>query len=435
MTTERHDESSCQGDVSVPDGDGDRCVGRRSYLKLAGATAGSASLLGRAAGARAARAGDAFLRRVNAAEAGCDPTGRTPSDEAFRQAIAEDTLLTFPAGTYRFTEPQVVLGLDRVGLLGEGEVSFVVPPGFDGNLLTIAGGSELLVRGIDVDMTAAGAVPGLRLRARDRLLVEDVEFRGRGVYSPGDGPVANALSPVVRSPDGVGIVRNVRAHNDGPIGPAYRREDGRAGIRIGGATRGTVRIADCHFQGFQNGGAYVSETAAAVRIVGGVYRDNDVAGIRIGGTGPPSTIENARVEAGFGNSATPGTTDPSAMNASAIRFEGGGSGSEVRECELAVGPDVVGEGVVVAGHDYGGFTLRDTQIRAPSDRPAIRGLAPHGGLYSPPRGSFETRLERCSIVGPDRDEAVRLTERPTPRVEAPSLDGTSFLEDARSTDR
>ena len=40
MTTERHDESSCQGDVSVPDGDGDRCVGRRSYLKLAGATAG-----------------------------------------------------------------------------------------------------------------------------------------------------------------------------------------------------------------------------------------------------------------------------------------------------------------------------------------------------------------------------------------------------------
>ncbi|PSP72370.1 hypothetical protein BRC86_12585 [Halobacteriales archaeon QS_3_64_16] len=428
MTTKRHDESGCQDDASVPPGDGDRCVGRRSYLKLAGATAGSASLLGRAAGARAARTGDAFSQRVNAVKAGCDPTGRTPSDRAFQQAVAEDTLLTFPAGTYRFTEPQVVLGFNSVGLLGEGEVSFAVPPGFDGNLLTIAGGSELLLRGIDIDMTAASAVPGLRLGARDRLLVEDVEFRGRGVYSPGDGPVANALSPVVRSPDGVGIIRNVRARNDGPTGPEYRTDTGRAGIRIGGATRGTVTIADCHLQGFQNGGAYVSETAAEVRVVGGVYRDNDLAGIRIGGTGSRSTVENARVEAGLENATASDSTNFDTMNTCAIRFEGGGSGTEVRGCELALGAGVEGEGAVVAAHDYGGFTLRDTRIQAAGGRPAIRGLAPHGGPYSPPRGSLETRFERCSILGPDREKAVRLTERPAPRTEGISLDGTTFLD-------
>jgi hypothetical protein len=435
MITDRHDESSCRDDAFVPPGDGDRRVDRRSYLKLAGATVGSASLLGRAADARKARVGDAFSRQVNAVDAGCDPTGRTSSDGAFQRALAEDTLLTFPAGTYRFTEPQVVLGLDSVGLLGEGEVSFAVPPGFDGNLLRIVGGSELLLRGIDIDMTATGAVPGLRLGARDRLFVEDVEFRGRGTYAPTDEPVADALSPVVRSPDGVGIIRNVRARNDGPMGPEYRTNTGRAGIRIGGATRGTVTIEDCHFQGFQNGGAYVSETAAEVRIVGGVYRDNDVAGVRIGGTDPGSTVENARVEAGLGDTMAPGPTGSGTMNTCAIRFEGGGSGSEVRECDLALGSGVESEGTVVAAHDYGGFVLRDTRIRTGGGRPAIRGLAPHGGPYSPPRGSLETRFERCSIVGPDRDEAVRMTDRPTPRVEALSIDSTALAGDARPTSR
>jgi hypothetical protein len=434
MMTGRHDGSGRRDGASVPPGDGDRRVGRRSYLKLAGVTAGSISLLGRAAGAPT-HGEEAFPRRVDAADAGCDPTGRTPSDRAFQRAIAQDTLLTFPPGTYRFTEPQVVLGLDRVGLLGEGDVSFVVPPGFDGNLLTIAGGSELLLRGIDVDMTAAGAVPGLRLRARDRLLVEDVTFRGRGAYTPTDEPVANALSPVVGSPDGVGIVRNVRAHNDGPMGPEHRSDTGRAGIRIGGATRGTVRIENCHLRGFPSGGAYVSETAAPIRIVGGVYRDNDVAGIRIGGTGPKSTVEDARVEAGLGNSGT-SSTDPGPTSACAIRFEGGGSGSEVRECELAIGSGTEGGGAIVAAHDYGGFVLRDTRIRAGDGTfPAVRGLAPHGGPYSSPRGSLETRLERCSIVGPDRENAVRLTGRPAPHVEDTSLDGTAFLQDAGSTDR
>jgi hypothetical protein len=44
-------------------------------------------------------------------------------------------------------------------------------------------------------------------------------------------------------------------------------------------------------------------------------------------------------------------------------------------------------------------------------------------------------LERCSIVGPDRENTVRLTERPAPRVEAVSIDGAIFADDIPSTDR
>lgn len=420
-------ERSDRHGPSLSSGDETPRVGRRSYLKLAGAAAGSVPWLVGTTAAGATTRVDSISNTVDAAAAGCDPTGRTPCDRAFRRAIGEDTLLSFPPGTYRFTEPHVVLGVERLGLVGEGDVSFVVPPGFDANLLTIAGGSELSVRGIDVDMTAPGAAPGLRLCARDRLAVEGVEFVGRGDYSPTTGPVANALSPVVHSPDGVGIVRNVVARNDGPMGPTYRRDDGRTGIRIGSATRGTVRIENCSFQGFQNGGAYVSETSGTIRIDGGVYRDNDVAGIRVGGTGE-GTVRNARVEAGFGPSSETGP-----MNTCGIRFEGGGSGAEIEGCTVAVGPDVESEGAVVAAHDYGGFSLRESRIRVDGvDVPAVRGLAPHGGRYSPPRGSLDARIECCTIDGVGGDGAVRLTDRPV-RIEDSVLDGPSLVgDDARN---
>jgi hypothetical protein len=449
----RHHERSGRHGGATPSGDGgDRRVGRRSYLRLAGTTAGVASLLAGTAGAGATTQGtNTFSRTVDAVEAGCDPTGRTPCDRAFRRAVDEDTLLSFPAGTYRFTEPQAVLGVERLGIVGEGAVSFSVPPEFNANLLTIAGGSELLFRGITVDTTASGATPGLRLCARDRLTVEDVAFVGRSASSSAAGPAVSALSPVVRSPDGVGIVRDVRASNGGPTGASYRTDDGRAGIRIGGATRGTMRIENCRLEGFPNGGAYVSETPGEIRIDGGVYRNNAVAGIRLGGTDPESSVRNARVEVGLGDSTAfdgrtkgtnrangaNGTSGADGTDACAIRFEGGGSGANVRECAVTVGSDVSPEGAIVAGHGYGGFSLRDTRIRiANAAFPAVRGLAPHGGRYSPPQGSLETRVERCSIVGPRRDAAIRMTGRPRPRVEDTLLDGAVLTdEDVLPVDR
>lgn len=422
--TGRHTRSNHQGRSSgKSSGDGPR-VGRRSYLKLAGAAVGSvpgvagateATSGAETTGTDPATPGPAeFSRTVNAAAVGCDPTGERPCDRAFRRAIGRDTLLRFPAGTYRFARPQVVLGVEKLGIVGGGDVSFLVPPEFNADLLTIAGGSRLVFAGIDVDMTASGATPGLRLCARDRLTVADVTFQGRGTPASTAEPVANALSPVVRSPDGTGVVRNVRADNAGPIGPAHRRPDGRAGIRIGSATRGTIRIENCRLDGFGTGGIYASETNGQVLIDGGVYRDNDVAGIRLG---PAGTVRNARVEAGVGDdAATYGRPTLAERRACAIRLEGGGSGAAIRGCDLTIGPESGGEGAVVAARDYGGFTVRDTRIRVyDTDRSAIRGLDPDGGRYSPPTGSLIARFEQCSFTTPEGTPRVRLTGRPTPR--------------------
>jgi hypothetical protein len=391
---------------------GDRRVGRRSYLKLAGVTIGSVPLLANAAGAMSTEH-DSFARSVDAVEAGCDPSGEQPSDRAFERAIGEDTLLLFPSGTYRFERPHAVLGIDRLGFVGQ-EASFVVPAGFNANLLTVAGGTTASFRGIDIDMQAPDATPGLRLCARERLLVEDVTFRGRG-HPGADGPVANALSPVVRSPEGIGRIRNVVARNDGPIGPSYRREQGRAGVRIGGATRGTIAIEDCRFEGFQNGGAYVSETSGTITVRGGVYRDNDIAGIRIGGSNAESSVRNARVEVGTGTEA--------AMDACGIRLTGGGSGAAISGCTVTLGRNAGGDGGVVAEHDYGGFEISDTPIRAANAGvPAVMGLTPYGGRYSPPQGSLGSRIERCTLSG-SGSPPIRLTDRPAPEVVDSVVDG------------
>ena len=443
--TERHAESNCHEHGQSPV-DGEPRVGRRSYLKLAGAAVGSPPSLTSVAGARTAADGvgatrtprpnattadaldhSVFSRTVDAVAAGCDPTGETPCDDAFRRMVGDDTFLSFPSGTYRFTRPQVVLGVENLGLVGRGDVTFLAPPNFNGNLLTIAGGARLAFAGIDVDVTAPGSTPGLRLCAHDSLTVEDVTFRGRGTHPPTDRPVANALSPVVRSPNGRGTVRNVVARNGGSMGAAYRRPAGRAGIWVGSATRGTVTIEDCHLDGFPGGGVYASETSGRVRVKGGSFRDNDIAGIRLGGAG---RIENARVEAGVERrrSARGGT------DACAIRLEGGGSGAEIANCDVAIGPDTGGAGAIVAAHDYGGFTLRDTRVRA-IDRPAVRGLDPEDGYYSPPQGSLGTRFERCAIVG--SRPRIRLTGRPVPRFVECSFDDSdpTRASDARATDR
>lgn len=439
--TERHTRSDrpCSGWSRT---DGGPRVGRRSYLKLASAAVGSAACLTGAASASAtvdtadamranatARDSASFSRTVDAAAAGCDPTGERSCDAAFRRTVDDDTLLRFPAGTYRFTRPQVVLGVDSLGVVGEGDVTFQVPSNFNANLLTIAGGSRLVFAGIDVDTTASGATAGLRLCARDRLVVENVTFRGRGTHLPTNHPVANALSPVVRSPEGVGLVRNVVARNDGSMGPAYRHPNGRTGIRVGSATQGTVVIVDCHFRGFPVGGIYASETSGTISVAGGSFRDNDVAGIRLGGAG---RIENARIEAGLDD----GVSTTGSMDACAIRLEGGGSGAAIESCDLAIGPDAGGDGAIVADHDYGGFTLRDARIRVRGvDSPAVRGFDPRGGRYSPPRGSLGAGFERCSMAVTDGISPVQLTGRPAPRFERCSFDGLARTPDDHATDR
>ncbi|UOO95000.1 hypothetical protein MUK72_13655 [Halococcus dombrowskii] len=396
-------------------------VDRRSYLKLAGVAAGSASMLSGAASAAFTRRGIKFKRTVDmVADAGCDPTGNEPCDSKIRNAADDHTLLKFPPGEYKITEKNVILNTTNLGFLGEGDVRFTVPERYNEKMFVVEDGTGLLFENIDVDLRAAGATPGLHFGVDDDLEVHDVEYLGQGIHpnsdprggGNGNPAVTYALYPIIRSPDGTGTVSNVVAKNDGLMG-AYNHGNGRVGVWIGISHKGTVTLKNCQFEGFPNNGLYCSRTGGAVQVEGGVFRNNDITQVRLSSS--DSYVKNAVITADFDNSNSPNPGDT--LNSRGVRFEAGKfgyRGASVENCDITIASTPHSSGGVVVGSDGADHAIRNTRIKVDVD--SIRGVyakAPVGfGNRGPPPKPHSTTLENVSVTGSASGaDAVRIDQR------------------------
>ncbi len=388
----------------------------------AGAIVGSFGLFSERASAATERHGIRFLETVDMVrDAGCDPTGNEPCDAKIREAAADYTLLKFPAGTYKITEKNVIFDKTNLGFLGEGNVQFKVPEWFNEKMFVVERGTGLLFENIDIDLTAYGATPGLHLAADDDLQIHDVEFIGQGVNPNNEPqecgneqiagcatnePVMDALYPIVRSPDGMGVVKNVIARNAGFMG-AYTR----IGVWIGASTEGTIQLENCRFEEFSGNGLYGSRTYGVVQVKGGLYKNNDVSQVRIGNDG--SYIENAVVDVDANDTRSPNPWD--ALNQRGVWFESrkiGGNGPEVRDCEIAIAATPNSSGGVVTASTVDDFSVLDTRIGIGVD--GVRGI--YG--YSSPEDDHRAVLDSVSITGDAaNNEAVRLINHPNSVIE------------------
>ncbi|WP_435078889.1 hypothetical protein [Halococcus sp. AFM35] len=407
-------------------------VDRRSYLKLAGVAVGSVPMLSGAASAAFTRRGIQFERSVDmVAEAGCDPTGQEPCDEQIRDAADSFTLLRFPPGEYKVTEKNVILNETNVGFLGEGDVRFVVPERFNEKLLVVDSGTGVLFENIDIDQRADGATPALHLGGDDDVQVHDVELIGQGIHpdslsrsdpgwSPGEGAsngnpdVMDFFYPIVRSPDGTGLVRNLAANNHGLMG-SYNAGDGRSGIWVGIETRGTVTFRDCHIEEFGSNGTYTSRTNGVVQFEGGVYRNNDNNQIRIGSSG--SYVDDAILDVDADASDAPNPYE--ALNYRGVRVEMGRQSDrtdvDIRNCNIAIRSAPHSGGGVVAEATASEFSVHNTRIGVDED--GVRGVLGKepdgGGAYDPPAKPHAATLENVSITGTaDGNAGVTLFNRP-----------------------
>ncbi|EMA54320.1 hypothetical protein C451_06715 [Halococcus thailandensis JCM 13552] len=396
-------------------------VDRRSYLKLAGVAAGSASMLSGAASAAFTRRGIKFKQTVDmVSDAGCDPSGNEPCDSKIRNAADDHTLLKFPPGEYRITEKNAILDKTNLGFLGEGDVRFKAPAGYNKKMLVVDDGTGLLFENIDVDLRASGATPGLHFGVDDDLEVHDVEYIGQGIHpnsdprggGNGNPAVTYALYPIVRSPDGTGTVSNVVAKNDGLMG-AYNHGNGRVGVWIGISHKGTVTLKNCQFEGFPNNGLYCSRTGGAVQVEGGVFRNNDITQVRLSSS--DSYVKNATITADFDNSNSPNPGDT--LNSRGVRFEAGKfgyRGASVENCDITIASTPNSSGGVVVGSDGADHAIRNTRIKVDVD--SIRGVyakAPVGfGNRGPPPKPHSTTLENVSVTGSASGaDAVRIDQR------------------------
>jgi lipopolysaccharide export system protein LptA len=434
---------------------GSLSVDRRSYLKLAGVAVGSMPVLSGTASATFTRRGIRFERSVDmVADAGCDPTGQEPCDEQIQDAADSFTLLRFPPGEYKVTQKNVILNETNIGFLGEGDVRFVVPERYNEKVLVVDSGTGVLFENIDIDQRADGATPALHLGGEDDIQVHDVELIGQGIHpdslsrddpnwSPGEGAsngnpdVHDFFYPIVRSPDGTGLVTNLEANNHGLMG-AYNAGDGRSGIWVGIENRGTVTFRDCHIEEFGSNGTYTSRTNGVVQFEGGVYRNNDNNQIRIGSTG--SYIDGAVLDVDADASDAPNPYE--ALNYRGVRVEMGRQSDRtdvtVRDCDIAVRSAPHSGGGVVAEATASEFTVRNSRIGIDED--GVRGVLGKepdgGGAYDPPAKPHAATLEDVSITGSaDGEDAITLFDRPNSVVdgccihqEGPSRNGVRLVD-------
>ena len=334
-------------------------------------------------------------------ELGCDPTGETSCTSELTAGLTANNLVRLPAGQYQLGEPVEITSEGPVGLFGDGVVDLLPTPGFAEKILSVDAPSFLL-QDIEIDITAPETTAGIHVACDEQFHIDSVTYRGRGTHPNPNVPFACNLR--IRNPSGNGLIRNLTAPHGSAIGH-YKNAGGRGGIWIGSGHRGTIRVEDCHLEEFGNNGIYASRTSGNVEIVGGLYRNNNVAGIRFGGEG--SYAENVTIEVDLDDYSGPRTRMDHSFFTRGIVIEQGPEpgikdpGAAVIDCDIAMRNSPSGGGAISMWAAGRTLYVRDTRIRtdidgAPGILRAPMNIDDGPGPSEPPR---YVHLENVEISG------------------------------------
>jgi hypothetical protein len=303
---------------------------------------------------------DQFETVVNAVSAGADPNGNRPINSLLEGHAGDDTLITFPAGTYRL-RPVTLAGHENFGLVsaGDGRATFVAPSGLclgPNPFVDFEWVDDLLLDGIDFDFRAAGAGGIIKLVADGNLTIRNLRTRGSC-----RGQIAAFRMDVVDE-GGVGVVENLDARNHG-------NNETLTGIYVSNDHAGELTFRDCRLRGFSDNGLYASAPGdddgnhGLVHTVGGNFRNNNISNVRLGSDGSSARGVSISVDA---------TPDLDAVNLRGIRLRQGRD-QRVEDCDIEIGPEA-GEsfgGIVFHGDNAGAY-VKDTRITVDRDEvPAI----------------------------------------------------------------
>lgn len=317
------------------------------------------------------RHGDEFEHVVDAVAAGADPTGETAVTPIIQRNAADDTLLSFPPGTYR-VEPLTLSTYDSLGVAAATaeRPTFVAAPGVcvQTPYLRFEDVSDFLLDGIDFDFTDPGAGGGVRIVADGDVTVSNVDLAGSC-----DAQVA-AFRVDVADATGTGLVENLQA--------THVTDSKLTGLFVGKSHAGEVTFRDCRVRGFSDNGLYASVPGlddganGAVHTHRGSFQDNNISNVRLGSTG--STARGVTVAV---DSVPPGDT----VNARGIRLRNR-RGQVVEDCDVRFGDGAPESfGAVVFHGDNAGGTVRNTRVEVDRDGvPAVHAFAPNQPNNDPP---------------------------------------------------
>lgn len=271
------------------------------------------------------------------------------------QEAADGTLLYFPPGEYLLGESVIVEGRRNLLLVGEGATLKPTGPVREGReyLVSIIG-SQIHFEGFTLDYTEAGHGGRLQIITSGDFVCRDVEVVGENAAS-------GLFAFEVRDGDGSGLVEKVVAVDGGPTS---------VGLFVKKGHTGTMRIVDCQLERFKGNGVYASAPGmpdggnGTVSVEGGVFRNNNIANVRLGSDG--SSVRGALVAV---DEEVPPLPDGT-VNSRGIWLHGG-TDVLVEDCLVLLGAPARGDGALVVGGDTGATRIRNTRIRIDADLSAL----------------------------------------------------------------
>jgi hypothetical protein len=297
----RNDAVTEDNDDATVDGSDDG-FDRRSYLKMAGATAAVGSVATAGASAAVTRHGIGFDRVGYAVDdRGMDPNGG--EDIKYKlQNVSAGTLVEFPNGVYTIS-PMAGIDSGNVGLLGVGDdVRFKPSKGTNQYVINTTGANKFLFENIDIDQRASNTLAGMKLITQNGWHIQDVEFLGRGAIEDwnryNDEGEQNMFSVGVQNRDAVGLFRNVVSKKIAMVNDSYPSSGsvskGRVGfMHAGGYHQGICRLENCDLREARNNAMYMSRCPGDVQVVDSYFENNNVSSMRF--SGPRSFAKRTKV--------------------------------------------------------------------------------------------------------------------------------------------
>ncbi|WP_246391651.1 twin-arginine translocation signal domain-containing protein [Halosimplex pelagicum] len=312
--------------------------------------------------------GDQFDSIVNVVDAGADPEGSEPINDVLTDAIAEDTLVYFPAGRYAldYMEIEDVSGFGLVSI--PHERTLLVPNGpveeVGNHFIDFRGVGDILLDGLEFDFTESGVGGAIRTISEGNVVARNLRTHGK-LPDRNKERKHVAYRFEVQNPEGKGLVERVVARDGGHDG------GNGVGIYVGKDHAGSLTFRDCEIANFPNNGLYASAPGQTldgytgnngdIHVRGGRYENNNIANVRIGSTG--STVKDVTVVV----DRVPPSPSSSHLNVRGIRLRAR-SDQLVENCEVRIGPDAgKGFGAISYHPEHESSTIRDTTIRVDRD--------------------------------------------------------------------
>jgi hypothetical protein len=278
------------------------------------------------------------------------------------EVAADDTLLSFPPGTYLFDSTWRFEGYSNLGVAGDRAT--LVPAQDLGYWLIAFDVDDFTFAGFTLDHRREAVGPQVQIHATGgQSVVRDLTVRG--FHDSDHIP----LIPNVESADASLLVERLRV----PDGT-----ENKSAVYIGPESTGKLTFADCYLEGCAQG-IYGSAHSGPFYVLGGTYVDNNKAAIRAGGGDHGAHIHGVHVR--IDGPDPDRWTLPKNVRGLWLRE---GTNSFVTGCdiELLNLAGVGGDGAIFLDDLMGTATIRNTHIRVDDDVNAIRAQPPSGDAAS-----------------------------------------------------